>query len=309
MYTQPIPPLMHSLLASSVKMKIERDAERREAVLAVRHDRHEREFEEAQRLARLRIQADERQRRRGGKLISQQEKDEHAADLMAIKTAEATIARLREYQAEDEKRLSEFCVIEEASRLAREIWRQHSGRPFNLAHTPHRDPTIDPERTVFEKCRPRLMALNQQFEAAERAPRTVTEMKAALAKTLDAATARWSPTLNPRIRTGDPFGLHRAFGLPLADGERGSGDSGLSVLAWYLREGLFERLSMEIGDHDDEGALTDDARDVAFARIAAERLAVEREEEAAVVQAAQYGIIIPRRPDLDPAAYLEIEVR
>ena len=80
-----------------------------------------------------------------------------------------------------------------------------------------------------------------------------------------------------------------------------------ALLAWLNRDRLIERLEAEVDAlADDTEALTDAERAKEDARLRAEILRVEREEEAAIVTAAAEGIAIPRRRNADPRAVLEL---
>lgn len=80
-----------------------------------------------------------------------------------------------------------------------------------------------------------------------------------------------------------------------------------ALVAWLDRDRLIARLEDEIDAMADPAeALTDAQRQKEDARLRAEVLRVEREEEAAISAAAAEGTTIPRRRNADPRAVLEL---
>jgi len=78
----------------------------------------------------------------------------------------------------------------------------------------------------------------------------------------------------------------------------------MALMAWLDRDRLQKRLLDEIDNlSDDDDALTDDQRAEAFRQIAIDRLAVEREEEALIEQAASQGQAIARRTDAEGVVF------
>ena len=80
-------------------------------------------------------------------------------------------------------------------------------------------------------------------------------------------------------------------------------------MAFLFPDQLLSALCREVDlVSDDANSLDDATRATKLATIAADMLAVEREEEALIVQAEQAGNQILRRPDADPRAVLQIEL-
>lgn len=81
----------------------------------------------------------------------------------------------------------------------------------------------------------------------------------------------------------------------------------LAILAWLNRDQLIAAIEAEIDDVSEDGvALTDLQRAQQVAEVRADRLAVEREEEALIETAATQGLDLLRRPDADPRAVLGV---
>lgn len=79
----------------------------------------------------------------------------------------------------------------------------------------------------------------------------------------------------------------------------------VALAAWLDPDALLAALEREIDElADDEAALSDEARAAKRTEILADLLAVERDEEAFILQAAASGAEILRRPDADPRAVL-----
>lgn len=157
-----------------------------------------------------------------------------------------------------------------------------------------------------EEIRRKLDEVEQEFQRVADAPRTIAELRAAFEAELDRLVERGAPTFDPRIREGSPIKLAQAGALSIA-GTSLIGDVEGCFAIWCAQDEIRRRGLAMIGDKDVPGALSDDAREAAFDRLNAERLKLEREEAALVAAAAENGLAIPHRSDIDPRAVLMVE--
>lgn len=174
-----------------------------------------------------------------------------------------------------------------------------AGRRLKAAQ-PMKLPTGDFHIAV-ENARRRL----DEFEAerVELAPLPLADLRAAVEAEIGALAGRGALFVDPRSRSGSPLKLEAAFGLS------GQGDrvSALAAsLVFLLREQIITAALALLPEKELPGALTDTDRNRELARLTAERLEIERAEEAAIVAAAAAGIVIPRRREASPLAILEI---
>ena len=176
-----------------------------------------------------------------------------------------------------------------------------SGKRFRSA-PPTKVPTGDFHRAV-ESARRRLDELAIETERVELAPLPLAELHAAVEAEVDAIAGRGALFVDPRIRSGSPLKLEAAFGLS-GQGDRVS--SLASSLLFLLRDQIKAAALALLPAKELPGAMTDAARKAELARLTAERLEIERAEEAAIVAAAAAGITIARRRDASPLAILEI---
>lgn len=160
--------------------------------------------------------------------------------------------------------------------------------------------------------RARIATLAVEYEQVERAPMPAGTIKARALAFIDHLAAQGAPTIFTGSGTTDPLDLD--FHLQLA----GLGPVHGSVadcklvpnstlfLAWTLRDVLKQRAAELIDATPIEGAVEEAARDERLRTLAAEKLAVERMEEAMIERAAATGMSIPRRGDADPRAVLGV---
>ena len=176
-----------------------------------------------------------------------------------------------------------------------------AGRRFRSA-PPTKVPTGDFHRAV-ESSRRHLDEIEIEAERVELAPLPVAELRTAVEAEIDSLAGKGALFLDPRIRSGSPLKLEAAFGLS-GQGDRVAALA--SSLVFLLRDQIKTSALALLPAKELPGALTDAARKAELARLTAERLEIERAEEAAIVAAAAAGIVIPRRRAASPLAILEI---
>lgn len=158
--------------------------------------------------------------------------------------------------------------------------------------------------------RAKLNAVSVEFDELERAPVPAAVLREMAVAEIDGVARGGALAITPSHRGREPLGLVSRLALstlPRPDGGYSVvGTAGTPMLVWLLRDMLIARIDEMLAPLSQAGALTDDQRDAAFARLANERLELERREEALVMLAEADGRTIVRRPDLDPRAFLGI---
>lgn len=176
-------------------------------------------------------------------------------------------------------------------------------------------PKVKDAVAEVQRIRRELESLDAAWRAAENAPLPPKTVRERAIAEIDRIAQAGALELNPYNRSGEPLDLERAITqrqtavrVPGADHPdlilTGKGPGPLAV--WLLRDQLVEKINALADALPVEGALDDDEREREFARIAEERLRLERLEEAFIVAMEAEGRFVPRRRNADPRAILEI---
>lgn len=175
---------------------------------------------------------------------------------------------------------------------------------------------VDPSRlkgnplTAISRIRSELASLDKRLSAVELAKVPADTLKMAAFAEIDTIADKGRISINARSRDGHPLGLSDKIRInltPHGPSVALFGDAGAHFFTWLLRDELKSRVATMIDDLGIGDGMSDDAREAEFRTIAAERLDLERLEEAYIVSAEANGQTIPRRHDVDPRAFLEIE--
>jgi len=172
---------------------------------------------------------------------------------------------------------------------------------------------VDPSRlkgnplTAISRIRSELASLDKRLSSVELAYTPADVLKDRAFAEIDGIADAGALTVHPASRSARPLDLARKFALGTVNGGTIVGTGGAEVLVWLLRDQMKAAVSALIDTFPQENAMSDDAREAEFRTIAAERLDLERLEEAFITQAEANGQTIPRRYNLDPRAFLEIE--
>jgi hypothetical protein len=184
----------------------------------------------------------------------------------------------------------------------------HRSRIFVLA--PKEVPTLrkgETLRIAIENRRRRLRELAADREAVSRAPLPSTTAKQVVRKQLEELAARGRPDVFGLIERGQgklewPMVPEMPTTTELPRSMR---VDTAALIAWALGPALVQAIEREIDEiADDERALSADQRRAKLNEIAADLLAVEREEESLIEMAEAEGLPIHRRSDADPRAVL-----
>ncbi|MGP3711763.1 hypothetical protein ACS5UA_13015 [Brucella sp. RRSP16] len=172
---------------------------------------------------------------------------------------------------------------------------------------------VDPSRlkgnhlVAVSKIRSELASLDKRLSSVELAYTPAEVLKDRAFAEIDRAASKGELSVHPSSRSSEPLRLEDKFTIGTYPSGSLLGNGGANVLVWLLRDQMKAAVSALIDKFPQENALSDDAREVEFRTIAAERLDLERLEEAYIVSAEANGQTIPRRHDVDPRAFLEIE--
>ncbi|WP_025090241.1 hypothetical protein [Brucella intermedia] len=306
-------PAILDALPAAARLKLERLASDRDAAHAAYRAASDREQEARIELGRVSGLAQRQKEAQQGFSLSFQggEQKEDAADAEARVDAPVEAAKRALQVAVDARdraaeRQAAFAFLEGV-----ETWLRRTATPG----APFREAKIDPalvkvrgdSATEIAKVRARIERIEADFAKVEGAPTPAADLKARAFAEIDRIADAGALTVHPASRSGEPLGLARK--LAIGTGNNGSivGTGGADVLVWLLRDQLKAAVASQIDALPQENALSDDAREAEFRAIAAERLDLERLEEAYVTQAEANGQTITRRYDLDPRAFLEIE--
>lgn len=158
------------------------------------------------------------------------------------------------------------------------------------------------KKRTLEQIRDRIAEVQSELDTLDAGRRTRTETKADLSAWIDHQVSQVDQLAGFLVgRVAGGLAIHRS----LDEQDRSIG----AYLAWLDRDQFEARLHQAV----------DAAPDVSFSELPAEdrerrarelrdELAkLEREEEARIVEAEKAGNIIPRRPDVDPAAVLAVQ--
>jgi hypothetical protein len=184
-------------------------------------------------------------------------------------------------------------------------------RTFQLAR--QETPPVRKGETIqsaIENRRRRLRELAADRESVGRAPWPSSVTKAKAREQFAALAVRGRPDVFELVERGGPVGLPTLPVFPGAEERppviRDMVDAA-ALIAWALGPTLVDAIEREIDElSDDARALTAEQRREKLNEIAADMLAVEREEEALIEVAEGEGLAVLRRLDADPRAVLGI---
>ncbi|KQW27032.1 hypothetical protein ASE36_18990 [Rhizobium sp. Root274] len=218
-----------------------------------------------------------------------------------VARADEELTRLRDQHERASRRFQEHAFLEKVVSWVRDAKaarvRLKDGGPINVK-------TADAAKQI-ELIRRRLDEIGQEWDRVADAPRPLADARAAMIEEIDQIAARGAPRIDPRVRDGAPIRLSRELALSV-HGESLIGNPA-EVIVWLCRDQIVAKCLEAIGDAEAAGALNDDAREAEFERLNVERLKLEREEAALVAAAAENGLAIPHRSDIDPRAVLMVE--
>jgi hypothetical protein len=170
---------------------------------------------------------------------------------------------------------------------------------------------------AVERCRAKVVELRREIQTTGNAPLTSAEAKAAAREFVKAAAYRARPDVSTLFAGHpDPHFPHipEMFVHPVAHGghtvvQGGQVRDGFSLACWLHEDEVIAALDREIDARArDDKAMTAGQKAERLVALAAELLAVERDEEAFLRMAVAQDLPVERRPDADPRAVLQIDV-
>ncbi len=177
---------------------------------------------------------------------------------------------------------------------------EHLPSPVKLARPVAARPG-DPQKAV-ETIRNRLAAIREERERLRLAPYPASEAKALATAEIEALAARGRPDV------GDLLHTKRPIAWPEASVIAGSGlvIDATAIIAHMFKTEMIKAAHAAIDEAaDDKLALTEEQRHARRAELDAEKLRLEREEEATISAANRFDLL--RRPNADPRAVLGLE--
>lgn len=308
-----LPAILDTLPAAS-RLKLERLASDRDAAHAAYRAASDREQEARIELGRVSGLAQRQREARQGFSLSFQggEQKEDGTDAGARISAPVEAAKRALQVAVDARdraaeRQAAFAFLEGV-----ETWLRRTATPG----APFREAKIDPAlvkvrgdiATEIAKVRARIERIEADFAKVEGAPTPAADLKARAFAEIDRIADAGALTVHPASRSARPLDLARKFALGTGSGGSIVGTGGTDIFVWLLRDQMKAAIASQIDQFPASGALSDDEREKAFADLAAQRLDLERIEESLIATAEVDGRAIARRTDLDPRAFLGIEV-
>ncbi|WP_146203954.1 hypothetical protein [Aminobacter sp. AP02] len=214
--------------------------------------------------------------------------DEIEAARAPLKIVEAEISRLKAEVGRAEREFQSHDCLDRAAKWLAEA--PQLQRPFK-----HRSPPVvkagADHRKLVEQARTRIDEVTGQIEAVELAPAPADDLRAQITYEVDRLAEAGCPAIDHR----DPGSI----GAALIRAARTD-----TFVLWLNRDALVAKLTAEIKDA--ANAMSVAAKEAAIADLIAERLTIERDEEATIAAAHVAGTIITRRCGADARALLEL---
>jgi hypothetical protein len=139
-----------------------------------------------------------------------------------------------------------------------------------------------------------------------RAPAPKAQLYARALQEIDEMAAHGELRINLEKRVSEPLDLASRLSNHFNQSRGFAGFDGLSLFVFLLRDKFKDEVKKLINALPDDEGMDDAERDNAIAALADERLALERQEEALIMLAADRGQHIARRRNIDPRAFLGI---
>lgn len=259
-----------------------------------------------------------------GRLERRPELVRRAANTKFKDEREAAEARLAEFDAYTKRRMSEFAERSAAATAkmetaghcvigCQEFISEKLGQGKRLRDVSLPPPAVLPAgvAATVEAKRAELVAIAERRADIANRPAVAKDLKAAISRAVAGEAEKGRPPFDPRIRGGrDPSKFAEQLRVRVYTGQFLTvGEGGVPFLVWLLADQIEARLHALVDEADLTGAMSDAEQVAAQAALDAERLAIEREEEALIRMAEAQGMAIARRADADPRAVLMVEVR
>ncbi|GAB9242100.1 hypothetical protein [Bradyrhizobium diazoefficiens] len=234
-------------------------------------------------------------------IAEQRRLDQKRSDLARLLT-------LKEARSSEGRRLGELLRSIEQAIVARPAGTV--GRMINVEVPAFRGNVLD----AIENRRRRLRELRADLARIRHAPHPSAARKAAMIAQVDGWAQQGRPDAAASIEHGEPItwplASHRFDVYNVGPGAVAFGEfvDLVAFTAWWDREGMIERLSVELdAAADDAAALGDQERREQEQQVLADILSTEFEECRLVALAQSQGLPAEYRPDCDARAVLAID--
>jgi hypothetical protein len=178
----------------------------------------------------------------------------------------------------------------------------HRGKVFKLA-SPTTVPKLEKGETFVDgvaRCRASVEALKDEEQRTKDANLPAALAIEKMIAQVNAAAERGKPNVLELLEGRQKFSFRRGYYEPSLKQQPIDAEA---LICWLHKDALIAALKDEIAASADESSALDDATMAKkLQQIRAQRIAVEREEEALIEAAHAQGIAIARRRDADPRA-------
>ena len=229
--------------------------------------------------------------------------------------------QLAEFDASTKRRTTEFAERTAAAHARQEtdgrcaetvheFLRETLGKGRRLRDVPAPNPAVLPSgfAASIEAKRAEIADNTERRRQIEQTPARSEDLKAAMSRAVAREAEKGRPPFDPRIRGRDPSKFADQLLVKVNTVSMMVGQGGVPFLVWLLADQIEARLRALVHEADLTGAMSDAEQAAALAALDAQRLAIERGEEALIRIAEAQGMAIARRADMDPRAALMVEV-
>ncbi len=187
----------------------------------------------------------------------------------------------------------------------------HNGT--KLVHRPATMGKVESLPDEVARIRREIVALFDEWRTVEAAPSPPDDYRARAIEEIEELAARGALRVSLKERGPRPLGLAQALTLGakpvdarVSTTDDMTGYAGAALWVWLHKDALIARVSALVDAAPTENVMSYEEREAAFRAIVEKKLSLEFLEEATICAAANEGMSIPRRPDCDPRAVLEV---
>ena len=198
------------------------------------------------------------------------------------------------------------------SRLIRNLedWLDANPRQAAAKTTPAPVPSIGTRADAARFVREKIEQFDGKAQTVSTAPLTVANAKKVARAEIEALAEAGRPDCAPLVRGQSIMWPRNTATQINSSGTPIVVDDARAVLAWLHKDAMIAAVEAEVeaaAKVDGRKGYTDEKRAAELERIAAEKLAAEREEEALIAAIEAEGGRFDRRPDADPRAVLGVQ--
>jgi hypothetical protein len=184
--------------------------------------------------------------------------------------------------------------------------RRASGMQLKLSFVPNAERLTGSHAEEVTALREKQQVLADEREKVATAPAPIAEIKGRIDRALAQFANEGCPKIDFLEEAGAAFDFHEMAHAVGAPGEDRSSDGGLRLICWMFQDEIRTKLHKLIDATDHGSGINAEDRRATIAKLDAGRLKLERLEEAHIDAAGAGGLVIERRRDIDPRAFLQI---